>query len=48
MLESLAILEYMNGDETETDDDVWYAVNPAIRLTIKFQDAVKRLQAAQQ
>ncbi len=46
MLESLAILEYMNGDETETDDDVWYAINPAIRLTIKFQDAVKRLQAA--
>lgn len=46
MLESLAILEYMNGDEVETDDDVWYAVNPAIRLTIKFQDAVKRLQAA--
>lgn len=47
MLESLAILEYMNGEETKTDDDVWYAVNPAIRLTIKFQDAVKRLQAAE-
>ncbi len=44
MLESLAILEYMNGEETETDDDVWYAVNPAIRLTIKFQEAVERLK----
>lgn len=46
MLEGLAILEYMNGDEVETDDDVWYAVNPAIRLTIKFQEAVKRLQTS--
>ncbi len=46
MLESLAILEYMNGDEVETDDDVWYAVNPAIRLTIKFQEAVKKAEAA--
>lgn len=45
MLEGLAILEYMNGDEVETDDDVWYAVNPAIRLTIKFQEAVKRAVA---
>lgn len=44
MLESLAILEYMNGDEVETDDDVWYAVNPAIRLTIKFQEAVKNAE----
>ena len=44
MLESLAILEYMNGEETETDDDVWYAVNPAIRLTLKFQEAVKKLE----
>ena len=47
MLESLAVLEYVNGDEVETDDDVWYAVNPSIRLTIKFQEAVKKLQAAQ-
>ena len=47
MLESLAILEYVNGDEMQTDDDVWYAVNPAIRLTIKFQEAVKKLQATQ-
>lgn len=46
MLESLAILEYMNGDEVETDDDVWYAVNPAIRLTIKFQEAVKNAEAS--
>lgn len=44
MLESLAILEYINGDEEERDDDVWYAVNPSIRLTIKFQEAVKKLQ----
>lgn len=43
MLESLAILEYMNGEEVETDDDVWYAVNPAIRLNIKFQEALKKL-----
>ena len=47
MLESLAVLEYVNGDETETDDNLWYAVNPAIRLTIKFQEAVKNLQTAQ-
>jgi energy-coupling factor transporter ATP-binding protein EcfA2 len=46
MLESLAILEYVNGDEEERDDDVWYAVNPSIRLTIKFQEAVKNRQAA--
>lgn len=46
MLESLAILEYVNGEEEERDDDVWYAVNPSIRLTIKFQEAVKNLQAA--
>ena len=45
MLESLAILEYVNGDETETDDDVWYAVNPSIRLTIKFREAVAKLAA---
>ncbi len=44
MLESLAILEYMNGEETEVDDDVWYAVNPAIRLTTKFQEAVEKLR----
>jgi energy-coupling factor transporter ATP-binding protein EcfA2 len=43
MLESLAILEYMNGDEVETDDDVWYAVNPSIRLTIKFKEALAKL-----
>lgn len=45
MLESLAILEYFNGDETETDDDVWYAVNPSIRLTIKFNEARDKLAA---
>lgn len=45
MLESLAILEYMNGGETETDDDVWYAVNPAIHRTIKFSEAVAELVA---
>lgn len=45
MLESLAILEYMNGDEVKIDDDVWYAVNPAIRLTLKFQEAVKNAEA---
>jgi energy-coupling factor transporter ATP-binding protein EcfA2 len=43
MLENLAILEYVNGDEVKTDDDVWYAVNPSIRLTIKFQEALKKL-----
>ncbi len=47
MLESLAILEYVNGDEVETDDDVWYAVNPAIRLTLKFKEAVARMQASE-
>ncbi len=44
MIESLAVLEYMNGDETRDDDDVWYAVNPAIRRTIKFQEALKKLK----
>ena len=43
MLESLAILEYMNGDEVETDDDVWYAVNPSIRLSIKFKESLAKL-----
>ena len=43
MLESLAILEYMNGDEEEREDDVWYAVNPSIRLTIKFKEALEKL-----
>jgi len=43
MLESLAILEYVNGDDEERDDNVWYAVNPSIRLTIKFQEALKKL-----
>ncbi len=43
MLESLAILEYMNGDEEEREDDVWYAVNPSIRLTIKFKEALAKL-----
>lgn len=43
MLESLAILEYMNGEEEERDDDVWYAVNPSIRLTIKFKEALEKL-----
>lgn len=46
MLESLAILEYMNGDEVEADDDVWYAVNPSIRLTIKFKEALAKLNAS--
>lgn len=48
MLESLAVLEYMNGDETKIDDEVWYAVNPAIRRTIKFQEALKKLAVPEQ
>ena len=44
MLESLAVLEYMNGDESDSDDEVWYSVNPAIRRTIKFQEAVANLR----
>jgi len=47
MLESLAILEYVNGDDEERDDNVWYAVNPSIRLTIKFQEAVAKLQSSE-
>lgn len=45
MIESLAVLEYMNGEENPRADKTWYAVNPAIRLTIKFQEAVKKLKA---
>jgi len=44
MLEGMAILEYITSGDLETDDDVWYAVNPAIRLTIKFQEATNRIQ----
>jgi hypothetical protein len=47
MLESTAILEYMNGNTEETDDDYWYAVNPAIRRTIKFNAALDKLKATQ-
>ncbi len=46
MLESTAVLEYLNGNETETDDDYWYAVNPAIRRTNKFNSALERLKTS--
>jgi energy-coupling factor transporter ATP-binding protein EcfA2 len=45
LLGSTAILEYMNGDESDADDDVWYAVNPAVRRTLKFQEEVEILKA---
>jgi DNA polymerase III delta prime subunit len=46
MLESTAVLEYLNGNETETDDDYWYAVNPSIRRTNKFNSALERLKTS--
>jgi hypothetical protein len=42
MLENLTVMEYVNGDETDSLDDTWYAVNPVIRETIKFQSALER------
>ena len=36
------------SDETDTDDEVWYAVNPAVRRTIKFQEALKKLATPEQ
>ncbi len=45
LLENTTVLEYRNGrDEYQTDgeDNVWYAVNPVIRRTLKFQDAVAK------
>lgn len=45
MLENTTIFEYMNGDEdSDSEDYVWYAVNPAVRQTLKFQDALKALE----
>ena len=47
MLRNLSILEYINGNEVEDENDVWFAVNPCIRKTIKFQKALENLQSQQ-
>ncbi len=43
MLENLTIMEYVNGEETENLDDIWYAVNPVVRETGKFIAAKESL-----
>lgn len=47
MLRNLSILEYINGDDCEEENDVWFAVNPCIRKTIKFQEALENLKSQQ-
>ena len=48
LLENTTVLEYRNGKEeyqAEGEDNVWYAVNPVIRRTLKFQDAVTKAKS---
>ena len=42
MLENLTVMEYINGDDTENLDDIWYAVNPVVREIGKFKTALKQ------
>lgn len=39
MLENLTVMEYSNGDESDSLDDSWYAVNPIVYEVGKFQTA---------
>ena len=39
MLENLTLMEYTNGDETDSLDDSWYAVNPVVSEIGKFKTA---------
>ena len=42
MLENLTVMEYVNGDDTENLDDIWYAVNPVVREIGKFKAALEQ------
>ena len=46
MLENTTILEYLNGDDNEEGNrnHRWYAVNPCVRETDQFKDAVEARQ----
>ncbi len=44
MLENLTVMEYTNGDDTESLDDSWYAVNPVVYEVGKFQTAKEEFQ----
>jgi energy-coupling factor transporter ATP-binding protein EcfA2 len=43
MLENLTVMEYVNGDETDSLDDLWYAVNPVLYEIGKFNTAKDNL-----
>jgi hypothetical protein len=45
MLRNLSVLEYINGSEDDNENDVWFAVNPSIRRTVKFQEALENLKS---
>jgi energy-coupling factor transporter ATP-binding protein EcfA2 len=45
MLRNLSVLEYINGSEDDDENDVWFAVNPSIRRTVKFQEALENLKS---
>jgi energy-coupling factor transporter ATP-binding protein EcfA2 len=42
MLENLTVMEYVNGDDTNNLDDIWYAVNPVVREIGKFRAALEQ------
>lgn len=42
MLENLTVMEYVNGNDAETLDDIWYAVNPVVREIGKFKTALEQ------
>ncbi len=42
MLENLTVMEYVNGEDTENLDDIWYAVNPVAREIGKFKTALEQ------
>lgn len=44
MLENLTVMEYANGDDTNSLDDSWYAVNPVVYEVGKFQTAKEEFQ----
>jgi hypothetical protein len=49
MLENTTIFEYINGEDNpeESRNRRWYAVNPCVRETDQFKDAVEAKQAKQ-
>jgi energy-coupling factor transporter ATP-binding protein EcfA2 len=47
LIKNLSIFEYRNGNGNDDENDVWFAVNPSIRRTIKFQEALEKLKSQQ-